>query len=948
MKLLTLIFSLAACAISSAAVVTDPNAVPRVPGTNVGVPGGIPASTTRGAAGGYTTHTVTSAPYYASGDGNTVTTGTITSGTNSLVVGSATGWTVGMGIRVGHVHTETIEFTNGATSNGNLQIYVASRGSVVAIAIPVTNGMTPTQVATLFRATTPAGVLLGGSGTTVTATAYTARDQATDTYLLPGSENGVAATITVTARGTLAASTTVTVISGTTFTLNANATASVTGGVVVHDDTPAIQAAITAASAGDLVYLPAGTYRIHATLTVPHTKDNISVRGAGSNQLTGESESKIDSRAYEAIVVGNNDYFGWAQPAYAIPTTNNTVLSGLTQGSTTLTVADATQFTTGALAQISFQNQEDTDALRAGAVPAFGWSGYPTVRRQMIKIVSTSGDGVGGGADTLTISPAVHFTPDANLSAKVFNLTQKLEGFGLEDLFISAEYDSMFAGVTGNALLSSWFKNVKIKNPSNYGIYITDALFCEVRKVYIDGRVGGGSNGGGFLMKHLGNCLIEDNIITRIGPGMEWNDSNMGNVIAYNFLHGDSAGQGINMNHGPHNSYNLYEGNVTPDQTSDGYFGTQSNDTIFRSWISGNLWDVATNSYIFALNVVSQSNAVIGNVMGSDGWPYANNPSWSYGTYPYALGGSAFGAATVNFAHLSAGRDVTSITRSSTTATVTTSAPHLMATGDAVWIRGADQSEYNGYQASATVTGASTYTYTVSGSPATPATGTITSGREWKMWNVGVTLTTRTSDTAGVITLSHIGDVIQGRTYYVQWSDTLRTTLYSTTLTGLEITFSGATTVGSAAVLPAQGTSTGILWVYQPGSDGFLEYNRDAFRTNDPTYPGTNYFRANHWETDGHLGIPYNGTNETDERLLSDTLLDSFYTTKAAMEARGVVWGNRTFPTFDPTAPGDLTATGRARIPAGYRYLNNVNPSGGGGGGGGTTYTTGRLRMLRR
>ena len=65
-----------------------------------------------------------------------------------------------------------------------------------------------------------------------------------------------------------------------------------------------------------------------------------------------------------------------------------------------------------------------------------------------------------------------------------------------------------------------------------------------------------------------------------------------------------------------------------------------------------------------------------------------------------------------------------SITRSASTATVAHTA-HGMATGDYVVIgKGVDQVEYSGIH-QITVTGANAYTYTVSGTPATPATGTI-------------------------------------------------------------------------------------------------------------------------------------------------------------------------------------------------------------------------------
>jgi len=67
--------------------------------------------------------------------------------------------------------------------------------------------------------------------------------------------------------------------------------------------------------------------------------------------------------------------------------------------------------------------------------------------------------------------------------------------------------------------------------------------------------------------------------------------------------------------------------------------------------------------------------------------------------------------------------DSVTITRSGSTATVTHTA-HGMSTGDEVVIQGANENEYNGIQ-SITVTGTNSYTYTVSGTPATPATGTI-------------------------------------------------------------------------------------------------------------------------------------------------------------------------------------------------------------------------------
>jgi len=68
---------------------------------------------------------------------------------------------------------------------------------------------------------------------------------------------------------------------------------------------------------------------------------------------------------------------------------------------------------------------------------------------------------------------------------------------------------------------------------------------------------------------------------------------------------------------------------------------------------------------------------------------------------------------------------VTSITRSGTTATCTTTSAHNLVNNDVVRIKGADQYQYNGVFV-VTVTGGSTFTYTMASDPGSSATGTPT------------------------------------------------------------------------------------------------------------------------------------------------------------------------------------------------------------------------------
>jgi len=66
---------------------------------------------------------------------------------------------------------------------------------------------------------------------------------------------------------------------------------------------------------------------------------------------------------------------------------------------------------------------------------------------------------------------------------------------------------------------------------------------------------------------------------------------------------------------------------------------------------------------------------------------------------------------------------VTSMTRSGSTATCNTTTAHNLAVGDKVKVSGATESEYNGNHTVLTVPDSDTFTFAVSGTPASPATG---------------------------------------------------------------------------------------------------------------------------------------------------------------------------------------------------------------------------------
>lgn len=115
------------------------------------------------------------------------------------------------------------------------------------------------------------------------------------------------------------------------------------------------------------------------------------------------------------------------------------------------------------------------------------------------------------------------------------------------------------------------------------------------------------------------------------------------------------------------------------------------------------------------------------------------------------LSGTAGAAITVLDAVLVNGYNtqaITSITRTSNTATVTTTGSHGFVTGDYIAISGANESDYNG-NFYITVTSGTTFTYTVANTPTTPATGTISSEKASAGWTKTYSGTNKAAYTQG-------------------------------------------------------------------------------------------------------------------------------------------------------------------------------------------------------
>lgn len=379
----------------------------------------------------------------------------------------------------------------------------------------------------------------------------------------------------------------------------------------LQDSAAAIQAAIDAAPANSCLKLPEGTFRLNSSINLGG-KDNITLRGAGPDKTV----LKLYNSASVSISAPGTS-------PYNFP--NVTLTARASRGSRTITVSDASDLISAN--GLLFQAQPPDDV----ALPVLHVSGF-SKNRSFVGLLR------GGSGSTVTIEPALPFDlPVGTTISRATGDTRRamVTLTGLEDLKVDAAQSSaVFSVVLANAY-RCWIRNVSSVNANNYNLNMSFAYQCEIRHCVADGRKIAGTNGAGLLVGQITNCLIEDNIFVRNFPLVEINTGCIGNVFAYNFFDQSTVmgviGSSLTSNHGPHNSFNLFEGNIIPRFQSDGYFGGDSHETLFRNWIHGTAGTVLNtdeNRLAITLNRFSRHFNIVANILGRSGlgisWNYSN------------------------------------------------------------------------------------------------------------------------------------------------------------------------------------------------------------------------------------------------------------------------------------------------------------------------------------
>ena len=334
------------------------------------------------------------------------------------------------------------------------------------------------------------------------------------------------------------------------------------------DAAPIINRAISSCPAGQVVYMPAGTFLI-ASGIYQTNKSNFTLRGAGQGQT-------ILHIASNGSTIYNSGTLPWPPPS-----TGPVITSGATRGSNTITVADTSDFAPDMLFKIS-------PATPTWAHNLGGFSDTNRFMGGIFKVRSKT-------ANTITFDPPCPFdfsgmSPIA-ISPGIGAAT--IQGIGYESFTIDmSDVTANVWSIQFQMAWGCWIKDVEFKNNPGRIIYMSDVARCELRESYTNVSAQTIPNHEGL---DFGNdaswCLIEDNIVSPGGPPIVFGDGAgghcIGNVVAYNYVTSVQPGTwDATFNHGPHNMLNLCEGNVFQNSfKDDGYFGSSSHNTLFRNFI---------------------------------------------------------------------------------------------------------------------------------------------------------------------------------------------------------------------------------------------------------------------------------------------------------------------------------------------------------------------------
>lgn len=439
----------------------------------------------------------------------------------------------------------------------------------------------------------------------------------------------------------------------------------------------AIQAAIDACPAGQVVQLSAGTFRMNARFAL--LWKGVTLRGAGPGATTlAKTNGAVAGQPtagdpQPVVIIGPNRW-----PA-ADENTDVLLTADAVKGATSVTVANAAGITAG-----QFVVLDEDNFIAATWVPLPNRNGVPTPIQifasdrvvwqrhsppqpeddpfpSALTWFSRSGRPVNEIKEVLSVAGnTVNFTTPIHITYRVArqaqltrysNANRHVKFAGLEDLRVTGGGDG---AVRFEAAAYSWVRNIENTNWLGEGVAINHSFRCELRDSYIHDGAWPSPGGGGYALSFAhgsAEVLVENNIILKANKVMVARSSGAGSVVGYNYADDgfinyalDWQEVGVNGSHmvGPHHM--LFEGNQSFNYDSDNTHGTSIYHTVFRNHFSGFRRSFAglANGRTIGLAYGSYWHSFLGNVQGlpgqMSGWTYENlangPPNTPWGNQP--------------------------------------------------------------------------------------------------------------------------------------------------------------------------------------------------------------------------------------------------------------------------------------------------------------------------
>jgi hypothetical protein len=391
------------------------------------------------------------------------------------------------------------------------------------------------------------------------------------------------------------------------------------------DATAAIQGALDACPPGQVVLLPAGTYLTTDTI---HLRTDKTLRGSGPERTTvryvgAATRSVLDMRGSVYWQI-----YG-VKTTFAIP-------GRVARGDRRLVLSSADGISVGDVLLIDQRN----DGVLVDADGSEGTCTYCS-REEGMRARGQYAEVAGIDGNTVTLDIPLFFDLDPRLSpeAVLVRAESVVRRAGAEDLSLTqAEAINNFI-VEMDGAQHCWLSNVDVSRIMRRGVWLVESLQNDIRgSVFRDAIAGYGRDFGyGVLVDGQSTAnLVEDNLCDAVdGGGVMTAGGAIGNVLAYNYLPDIRFDDpwwligGPSINHSPHPSMNLWEGNVGPQISGDFIHGSSSHNTVFRCHSNGWKEAAATaNNNAVDLQYKNTYLTVMGCVLGTPGRSDTYEVAW--------------------------------------------------------------------------------------------------------------------------------------------------------------------------------------------------------------------------------------------------------------------------------------------------------------------------------